>query len=60
MHIASVKQALSNTANLFAGLSFGEVRNLMVLAPHAEASDKCLKALVKKSGVPKLPDLSVR
>jgi hypothetical protein len=60
MHIASVKQALAHTANFFAGLCFGEVRDWMVLAPHAEASDKCLKALVKKSGVPKLPDLRVR
>ena len=46
MHIAAIEQTFANATNLFAGLCFGH--------------DDRAKALVKKSTVPKLPDLSAK
>jgi hypothetical protein len=47
VHVAALKQASAHAADLFTGLGFGRA--------HA----KTVKALLKKSSVPKLPDLSV-
>ena len=53
VHVAALKQAFANPTDVFAGA-------VLSVAHRARSVDSAVKALLKKSSEPKLPDLSVK